>query len=80
IRARQVVLAQGAFERPLVFANNDRPGIMLASAVSTYIRRYAVRPGHRLVVFTNNDSGYRAAIDWLEHEGQVEAIVDCRDE
>ena len=45
VRAHQVVLATGAAERPLVFANNDRPGIMLASAVSTYCNRYAVRPG-----------------------------------
>ena len=47
VRARRAVLAQGSFERPLVFCNNDRPGVMLASAVSTYIRRYAVLPGHR---------------------------------
>ncbi|MGA0264554.1 MAG: sarcosine oxidase subunit alpha family protein [Lysobacterales bacterium] len=80
VRAEQVVLAQGAFERPLVFPNNDLPGIMLASAVSTYIRRYAVRPGQRLVVFTNNDSGYQAAIDWATADGQVEAIVDCRED
>ncbi|NIM69099.1 MAG: sarcosine oxidase subunit alpha family protein [Xanthomonadales bacterium] len=80
VRAKQVVLAQGAFERSLVFPNNDLPGVMLASAVSTYIRRYAVRPGCQLVVFTNNDSGYQAAIDWLEAGGQVEAIVDCRDD
>ncbi len=63
VRARQVVLAQGAFERPLAFCNNDRPGVMLASAVSQYIRRYAVRPGKRAVVFTNNDSAYQTAID-----------------
>ena len=80
VRARHVILATGAHERPLVFADNDRPGIMLASAVSTYIRRYAVRPGQRLVVFTNNDSGYQAAIDWATADGQVEAIVDCRED
>ena len=56
VRANRVILAAGAIERPLVFCNNDRPGVMLASAVSTYIKRYAVRPGTRAVVFTNNDS------------------------
>src|SRR5207302_6852903 len=49
IRARQVVLATGAHERPLVFANNDRPGILLAGAVRTYLYRYAVAPGRRAV-------------------------------
>lgn len=78
IRARQVVLAQGAFERPLVFSNNDRPGVMLASAVSTYINRYAVAPGRRILVFTNNDSGYQAALDAHRAELKVEAIVDSR--
>ena len=78
IRARQVVLAQGSFERPLVFCNNDRPGVMLASAVSTWINRYAVLPGRRAVVFTNNDSAYRAALDLTEAGAEVAAIVDSR--
>ena len=78
IRARQVVLATGAIERPLVFSNNDRPGIMLASAVSEYINRYAVRPGSRAVVFTNNDSAYRTAVDMAAAGIRVEAIVDAR--
>jgi len=77
VRARQVILAQGAFERPLVFSNNDRPGIMLASAVSTYIQRYAVCPGKRAVVFTNNDAAYQAALD-LHRAGAKVAIVDSR--
>lgn len=77
-RARQVVLAQGAFERPLVFCNNDRPGVMMASAVSTYINRYAVRAGSRAVVFTNNDSGYRTALDLRRAGADVEAVVDSR--
>ncbi len=66
VRARQVVLATGAHERPLVFRNNDLPGIMLAGAAQTYVNRYAVRPGKRAVVFTNNDSGYWAARDLAE--------------
>jgi len=78
IRAREVVLAQGAFERPLVFCNNDRPGIMLSSAVMTYVNRYAVLPGNRAVVFTNNDSAYESALAYLSAGGQVAAIVDSR--
>ena len=79
VRAKQVVLAQGSFERPLVFCNNDRPGVMLASAVSSYVNRYAVRPGKRAVVFTNNDSAYRTAIDLCQAGASV-AIVDSRAE
>jgi sarcosine oxidase subunit alpha len=77
VRARQVVLAQGAFERPLAFCNNDRPGVMLASAVSMYIGRYAVCPGERAVVFTNNDSAYQTALD-LAAAGASLMIVDSR--
>ena len=78
VRARQVVLAQGGLERPLVFCNNDRPGVMLASAVSTYIDRYAVLPGRRAVVFTNNDSAYRTAMSLAGAGAEVAAIVDSR--
>lgn len=78
VRAKQVVLAQGAFERPLVFCNNDRPGVMMASAVSTYLNRYAVCPGQRAVVFTNNDSAYQTALDLARSGTNVVAIVDSR--
>jgi sarcosine oxidase subunit alpha len=78
IRAKQVVLATGAVERPLVFADNDRPGIMLASAARTYLHRYAVRPGRRAVVVAAHDSGYRAAFDLLQAGCEVAAIVDPR--
>jgi len=77
VRAKQVVLATGAHERPLVFGNNDLPGIMLASAVSTYVRRYAVLPGRRAVVFTNNDAGYDAALA-LHGAGASVVVVDVR--
>lgn len=77
VRAKRVVLAQGACERPLALANNDRPGLMLASAVSQYIRRYAVLPGRRGLVFTNNDSGYRAALDLAEAGAEV-VLADSR--
>jgi heterotetrameric sarcosine oxidase alpha subunit len=78
IRARRVVLATGSIERPLVFANNDRPGVMLASAVRTYLRRFGVRPGERAVVFANNDDAYRTALDLHTAGVGVEAIVDPR--
>ena len=78
VRAKQVVLAQGAFERPLVFCNNDRPGVMTASAVSGYINRYSVCPGKRAVVFTNNDSAYRTALD-VVNAGASVVVVDSRD-
>lgn len=77
VRARQVVLATGAHERPLVFAHNDLPGVMLAGAVSTYVRRYAVAPGRRAVLFTNNDAGYDAALA-LHGAGVPVQIVDAR--
>ena len=77
IRARHVVLATGAHERPLVFGNNDIPGVMLAGAVSAYIHRYGVLPGRRAVVFTNNDSAYQCAVDLKRHGADV-TIVDPR--
>ena len=77
IRTAQVVLATGAIERPLVFADNDRPGVMLASAISHYIHRFAVLPGQNIVIFTNNHSAYQTALDILNAGGAVE-IVDIR--
>jgi sarcosine oxidase subunit alpha len=78
VRAKQVVLATGAHERPLVFHNNDRPGVMLASAVQTYVNRYAVKPGNEALVFTNNDSAYGVAFDLTDAGIRVSAIVDVR--
>ncbi len=78
VRAKQVVLAAGAIERPLVFPNNDRPGNMLASAASTYVNRYAVAPGSRAVVFTNNDGAYRTALDLARADIPVAAVIDVR--
>ena len=78
VRAKEVVLTTGAHERPLTFANNDLPGIMLASAVSTYVRRYGVMPGKNAVVFTNNDHGYDAA--WaLKSAGASVQVFDARE-
>ena len=78
VRAKRVVLATGAIERPLVFADNDRPGILLAGAARTYLNRYGVKPGRRAVIATNNDSGYSAALDLAAAGVDVEAILDLR--
>jgi len=78
VRARQIVLAAGAIERPLVFAGNDRPGVMLASAARAYVHQYGVRPGSRAVVFANNDAGYRTAADLAAAGVTVAAVVDSR--
>ncbi len=80
VRAQKIILATGATERPIVFANNDRPGIMLANAARRYANQYGVLPGSRAVVFTNNDSAYDAAIDLAEAGTHVAAIIDARDE
>ena len=78
VRAKRVVLATGTHERPLVYGNNDVPGNMLAGAVSTYVRRYGVAPGRKLVLSTNNDHAYRVALDWIDASLQVLAIADAR--
>jgi sarcosine oxidase subunit alpha len=80
VRARRVVLATGAHERPLVFAGNDRPGVVLASAVRSYLNRYAVVAGSRVVVATTNDSAYDTAADLLAAGVDVAAVVDARPE
>ncbi len=78
VRARQVVCATGAIERALVFVNNDRPGVMLASAVQTYVNRFAALPGKRAVIFTNNNSAYSVAADMAAAGIAIAAIVDSR--
>ena len=80
IRAGRVILATGALERPLAFANNDRPGVMLAGAVRTYVNRFAVLPGKRAVVVTDNDSAYATALDLHRHGVEIAAVVDLRPE
>ncbi|WP_454621005.1 sarcosine oxidase subunit alpha [Bradyrhizobium cenepequi] len=78
VRAREVVLATGAIERPLVFPDNDRPGIMMAEAARTYLNRYGVLPGTRAVVFTACDSAYRAALELMDAGVEIAAIADVR--
>jgi len=73
------VLATGAHERPLVFANNDRPGTMLAGAVHTYINRYGVAPGKHAVIFTNNDSTKALEADLQRAGISLEAVIDVRE-
>ena len=78
IRAKKVILATGALERPMVFNNNDRPGIMLSSAIKKYSDFYGVACGSKIVFFTNNDSAYESALSLNDKGIKVEAIVDIR--
>ncbi|MFD2236918.1 sarcosine oxidase subunit alpha family protein [Aureimonas populi] len=78
VRARQVVLAQGAIEKPLVFAGNDRPGVMLAGAARAYLNRYGVKVGERALVVTSHDSAWDAAFDLAEAGVRIAAILDLR--
>lgn len=78
VRCRRAILATGAFERPIAFSGNDLPGVMLASAGQTYALRYGVLPGRRLVIATNNDSGYDAALAMQDAGAEIVAIVDSR--
>ncbi len=78
IRATAVVLASGAIERPIAYANNDLPGTMLAGAARTYVKRYGVRPGSRAVIFANNDGALADALALQAAGVQVRAIVDAR--
>lgn len=78
IRAGEVVLATGAIEQPLVFAHNDRPRIMLAGAVRTYLHRYGVAVGRNVAVATNNDDAWRTAFDLHDAGVRVAALVDAR--
>jgi sarcosine oxidase subunit alpha len=78
VRARQVLLATGAIEQPLVFGNNDLPGVMLAGAIRQYVNRYAVAAGRRVVFATNNDSAYLAALDLVAAGIEVPLLVDSR--
>ncbi|WP_425038364.1 sarcosine oxidase subunit alpha family protein [Primorskyibacter sp. S187A] len=80
IATTRAILAAGALERPIAFANNDRPGIMMASAVRSYLHRYGVSPGARVAVFGNNDSAHRTARDLRAAGVHVTALIDARPE
>ncbi|MDP2737650.1 MAG: sarcosine oxidase subunit alpha family protein, partial [Pseudorhodobacter sp.] len=78
IRSGRIVTATGAIERPLALAGNDIPGVMLASAVRDYVVNFAVSPGDRTVIVTNNDDAYRTAIALHQAGLVVPVIIDAR--
>ncbi len=78
VRPKRVVLATGALERPLIFSDNDRPGVMLANAVRTYVHRYGVAPGKKIVLITNNDDAYRTALTLTDAGLADVTVVDIR--
>jgi len=79
IRANKVILATGSLERPMIFNNNDRPGIMLSTAIKKYAAYYGVACGKKTVFFTNNDSAYESAFCLHSKGIKVEAIIDIRE-
>jgi sarcosine oxidase subunit alpha len=80
ITAKQAILAAGSIERPIVFAGNDTPGVMLAGSVRAYLNRYGVLPGRDAVVFTTGDDGWATAQDLAAAGAKIAAIVDPRSE
>ncbi|MEO0386705.1 MAG: sarcosine oxidase subunit alpha family protein [Pseudomonadota bacterium] len=78
IRAGQIITATGAFERPLSFAGNDAPGVMLAAAMRDYVDLYGVAPAVRTVLVTNNDDAYRTALALKGAGLSVPAVLDLR--
>ncbi|MFC6486958.1 sarcosine oxidase subunit alpha family protein [Nitratireductor sp. GCM10026969] len=78
VYSQRALLTAGATERPIAFGNNDRPGVMLAGAVRTYVNRFGVAPGRRVAVFTNNDDGLRTARDLTAKGIEVTAVIDTR--
>ncbi|UPK86727.1 2Fe-2S iron-sulfur cluster-binding protein [Pseudomonas sp. A2] len=78
VRASRCLVAAGSFDQPVVFRNNDLPGVMLTSAVQRLMKLYAVKPGQRAVVLTGHDDGYLAALDLQEQGVAVAAVVDMR--
>ena len=80
IVAKRCINAMGAVERPIAFGDNDRPGVMLASAVRTYVNRFAAVPARRSVIFTTSDDGWRTARDLIAAGAEIAAVVDPRTE
>jgi sarcosine oxidase subunit alpha len=78
VRAGQVILATGSIERPMAFAHNDRPGVMLSQAVRSYVQRFGVVPGKRVVIATNNDDAYQTAQALKAAGAEIVAILDAR--
>ena len=80
IVAKRAILCAGALERPIAFPNNDRPGIMMASAVRSYVNRWGVAPGKAVAVFGNNDDAHRTARDLAAAGVRIAAVIDSRDD
>ena len=80
IRAKKVITATGSLERPLIFDNNDRPGILLSSAIEKYANFFGVACGQKNILFTNNDSAYETAISLFQKGIHIEAIIDNRED
>jgi len=78
ITAKRAILAAGATERHIPFANNDRPGVMLAGAMRAYANRWAVSPARRVAIFTNNEDGHRTARDLMAKGVEIAAVIDAR--
>jgi sarcosine oxidase subunit alpha len=78
IHARQAVLAAGALERPIAFPMNDRPGIMMASAIRSYLHHYGVAAGRKVTLFATNDDAHRTALDLMAAGVEVAGVVDSR--
>ncbi|MBU2993926.1 sarcosine oxidase subunit alpha family protein [Octadecabacter sp. 1_MG-2023] len=79
IVAKRSILCAGALERPIAFPNNDRPGIMTAGAVRSYLNRWGVAPGQAVTVFANNDDAHRTALDFIDAGVTVAGVIDSRD-
>jgi sarcosine oxidase subunit alpha len=80
IVAKRAVFAAGSIERPIAFPGNDRPGVMMSAAVRAYLHRFAVTPGRKVAVFTNNDDGWRTARTIIGHGIELAAVIDSRTE
>ena len=79
IRAKKVIIATGAMERPLIFNNNDRPGVILSSSIKKYIDYYGVKCGQKISLFTNNDTAYETAISLNKSGVAINSVIDIRD-
>ena len=79
IRAKKVILASGSIERPLIFNNNDRPGIILSSSIKKYVDYYGVKTGENISLFTNNDTSYETAMSLSKSGVKINAIIDIRE-
>ena len=80
VRAKECIIASGAFEQHVVFRNNDLPGIIMSSAANRLMKLYAVKPGHCAVILTGNDDGYFTALELIDNGVDVAAVIDMRSE